>query len=103
MTTNNPVAEPDGVVEALNALFGLLSKDTRGHWYFNSLSRNASKFQSAIEALDAFRASTPDSTAQKAQKAAEKIIALERPDWNRVADIITAEFGAGGEGGENSS
>lgn len=44
-------ADRDRFVAALNELFALFTKDTDGRWCFNSLSKEGSKFDAAMEKL----------------------------------------------------
>jgi hypothetical protein len=110
MTTNNPVAQPDGVVEAPERIWIDLTMlevaNAQGHGdYYIEIDDTVQNMGQYI------RAPTPDSIAEKARRVvemfdewlvtgfestltADKVDALQR--------IITTEFGTGGEQGENN-
>jgi hypothetical protein len=99
MTTINPVAQPDGVVEGPERVWFYRLHD--GTW-IPTWNRTA---PSDIEYI---RAPTPDSIAEKARRAVD---ALSRGNWlladvtegeiQQMVAIVTTEFGVGSEGGHN--
>jgi hypothetical protein len=100
MTTNNPVAQPDGVVEGSERVWFYQLHD--GTW-IPAWNRTA---PSDIEYV---RAPTPDSIAEKARWVVEVFNEWLVTDFeptltadkaDALRRIITTEFGAGGEQGE---
>jgi hypothetical protein len=114
MTTNNPVAQPDGVVEAVELLpcpfcggdvylQRLINEEWRIGCYYCPVKSSTERTSREMAVTQwNTRAPTPDFIAEKVERATAKIVGLEQLDWNCVATIITTEFEAGGEQGENN-
>jgi hypothetical protein len=95
MTTNNPVVQPDGVVEARERIF--VSTTCGGY----------SETRESVHDIEYVRAPTPDSIAEKARRVVdvfnewlvtdfEPTLTADKSD--ALQRIVTTEFGAGGEG-----
>lgn len=80
-------------IEALRDLFALLERDNRGQWSFKSLSKDASKFNNAIERL------APSATAAPVQQSDELADEVQRR-MDQVVEAAVEWHQAGREGGE---